>query len=245
MATIGQPRAPGRIEGALTRIFMKGATVHEYRTLGEQFRLVTLSGESLRSVRWTPGQKVQVAVGNWAYRTFTPLSWDAEHGSTQLLLFLHGEAPGSAWGRALRAGDSCTLFGPRDSLDLHGLGRPALVFGDETSFGLAHALRFTQSGADRIRLVFEVNSKEVARGILDDLGVTDAELIERRPNDTHLAEVEDVVVDQLQTRSIESFALSGKASSIQRLSKRLRSLGIARSQLRTRAYWAPGKVGLD
>ena len=38
------------------------------------------------------------------------------------------------------------MFGPRSSLDLQRLDRPALLFGDETSFGLAHALRFTQAG---------------------------------------------------------------------------------------------------
>lgn len=241
----GQPRAVGRIEGALTRIFMKRATVRECRPLGERFRLVTLSGDALRGVHWTPGKKVQVAVGSWAYRTFTPLSWDADQGTTQLLLFLHGDAPASAWGRTLTTGDACTLFGPRDSLDLPALGRPLLIFGDETSLGLAYSMRFTPSGAGRVSMVFEVNSGEAARVVLEQLQLGDADLIERKPDDAHLGEVEEVVVEHLKTRSIESFALSGKASSIQRVSKRLRSLGVSRSQLRTRAYWAPGKVGLD
>lgn len=243
--TTGAARSPSGIEGAITRIFMKSATVSECRVLGEQFRLVTLSGDALRGVKWTPGQKIQVALGSWAYRTFTPLSWDAEHGSTQLLLFLHGEAPAAAWGQALKVGDSCTLFGPRDSLDLSALDRPALVFGDETSFGLAHALRFTPKGAEGVRTLFEVSSKEVAQGILEHLGIVDAEVIERRSDDAHLNEIERVAVDQLQARAIQSWALSGKASSIQRLSKRLRALGVSRGRIRTRAYWAPGKVGLD
>lgn len=236
---------PGRLEYALTRLFMKSATVHECRILDERFRLVTLKGEALRGVAWSPGQKVQVALGGWAYRTYTPLSWDAGVGSTQLLLFLHGESPASAWGHALKEGDTCTLFGPRDSLDLHALDRPALLFGDETSFGLAHALRFTPLGAKGVRWVFEVSSKEVAANILAELGIADAELIERTPNDAHLSEVEAIVVAQVQAHALQSCALSGKASSIQRLNKQLRSLGLASRQLRTRAYWAPGKVGLD
>ncbi|HEY6725775.1 MAG TPA: siderophore-interacting protein [Polyangiaceae bacterium] len=245
MATTEAARSPRGIEGAITRWFMKRATVRECNVLGEQFRLVTLSGDALRGVKWLPGQKLQVALGSWAYRTFTPLSWDAEQGSTQLLLFLHGEAPASAWGRALQVGNSCTLFGPRDSLDLSALDRPALVFGDETSFGLAHSMRFTPKGAAGVRMLFEVTSKQTARGILDQLGVADVDLVERRPDDAHLNEVEQLAVDQLQTRSIQSWVLSGKASSIQRVSKRLRSLGVARGRIRTRAYWAPGKVGLD
>lgn len=224
---------------------MKSVTVRASRELGEQFRLVTLSGESLRRVRWRPGQKVQVAIGSWAYRTFTPISWDADGGSTELLLFLHGDGPGSVWGRALSPGSSCTLFGPRDSIDLDSLDRPALLFGDETSFGLAHALRFTTSGARGVRMVFEVSSKEVAEKILGELGIAEADLIERKLDDAHLSDVEQIVRAHVQGHSIQSCALSGKASSIQLLSKRLRSLGISRNQLRTRAYWAPGKVGLD
>jgi ferric-chelate reductase (NADPH) len=244
-------KSPGRIEGALTRLFMKSVTVRELCTLDERFRLVTLSGESLRGVRWTPGQKVQVALGGWVYRTYTPLSWDAVDGSTQLLLFLHGESPGTAWGRVLKVGDSCTMFGPRDSLDLDTLDRPALLFGDETSFALAHAMRFTPRGMQGVHTVFEVDSQDVAKGILGHLGIANADLIERRPNDAHLSEVEKVAVEHLQAHSIESCAsiescvLSGKASSIQRLNKRLRSLGLSSRQIRTRAYWAPGKAGLD
>jgi len=240
-----QPKPVGRIGAALTRLFTRSATVCESRALDERFRLVTLSGESLRGVRWAPGQKVQVSVGGWVYRTFTPLCWDPVQGATQLLLFLHGEAPAAAWGRALKVGDSCTLFGPRDSLDLNTLDRPALLFGDETSFALAHALRFTPRGVESVRIVLEVTSRQVAVSVLGQLGIANAELIERRPGDSHLDDIEKVAVEQLQARSLETCALSGKASSIQRLNKRLRALGLSSRQIRTRAYWAPGKVGLD
>ena len=240
-----QAKPVGRVEGAFTRLFTKTATVGETRALDERFRLVTLSGDSLRGVQWTPGQKVQVALGGWVYRTFTPLSWDPVQGSTQLLLFLHGEAPGAVWGRGLKVGDSCAIFGPRASLDLDSLDRPALLFGDETSFALAHAMRFTARGPADVRMVFEVTSKKVAEGVLAHLGIANADLIERAPDDSHLSDVEKVVVDHLHTSSTKSCALSGKASSIQRLNKRLRALGLAGHQIRTRAYWAPGKVGLD
>lgn len=245
MAMTGQARPPGRIEGALNRLFMKSAKVRECRELDEQFRLVTLGGDELRGVRWTPGHKVQVALGGWVHRTYTPHCWDAALGSTQLLLFLHGDGPGAAWGRALKAGGACTLFGPRDSLNLRALEPPALLFGDETSFGVAHAMRFTSRGAEGVRMVFEVSSRAVAEGVLGHLGIAGAELIERQPGDAHLGEVEELVADRLQALSIKACALSGKASSIQRVNRRVRSLGLQRRQIRTRAYWAPGKVGLD
>lgn len=248
MTMTAQPKTQGRIEGALTRLFMKEATVTEIGDLDAHFRLVTLKGDSLRGVRWTPGQKVQVALGGWVYRTYTPLCWDADEGRTQLLVFLHGpqpQSPASAWGRALKPGDACTLLGPRDSLDLSALARPGLLFGDETSFALAHALRFTAQGANDVRLLFEVTSKSAAEQVLGKLGISFAALVERTANDAHLSELEQLAADQIRARAIESCALSGKAPSIARLNKRLRAQGLSGRQLRTRAYWAPGKVGLD
>ena len=106
-------------------------------------------------------------------------------------------------------------------------------------------LRFTPSGAAGVRMLFEVTSKQVSDGILAQLGIANADVIERTADDSHSSEIERVAVEQHQARSIESWALSGKASSIQRLNKRLRSLGLSSRQIRTRAYWAPGKEGLD
>jgi hypothetical protein len=96
-----------------------------------------------------------------------------------------------------------------------------------------------------VRFVFEVSSKEVCESVLQHLNVSNAQLIERKPDDAHLSTVEQIVFDSFQNQSVKHFALSGKATSIQRLSKRLRALGVPRSQIKTRAYWAPGKVGLD
>lgn len=245
MSMSGQPRSQGRIEGALTRLFMRTATVGELRVLDDAFRLVTLRGEALRGVRWEPGQKVQVAMGGWAYRTYTPITWDASAGATELLVFLHGDAPGSAWGRALAIGDACTLFGPRDSLDLGALDRPGLLFGDETSVGLARSLRSTARGADGVRVVLEVTSKDATAKVVDALEIPNVDLVQREPEDAHLATLEELVLDHVKSRSITSCALTGKAPSIQRLNKRLRAAGLGSRQIRTRAYWAPGKVGLD
>lgn len=239
------PSSLGRIEGAIYRLFMKSATVRESRALDERFRLVTIQGESLRGVKWTPGEKVQMAIGGWITRTYTPLSWDPAEGSTKVLVFLHGEGPGAAWGRALKAGEPCTIFGPRQSLDLGSLERPALVFGDETSFALVHSLRFTARGAEKTRVVLEVASKSVAAGVLDHLEVANVDLVERTPDDSHLGEIEAIVASAVQAGSVRSCALTGKAPSIQRLNKRVRALGLSSRQIRTRPYWAPGKTGLD
>ena len=240
-----KPKPLGRLEGAVTKLFAKQATVSSLRDVADGFRLVALAGDALRGVAWTPGQKVQVLLGGWVQRTYTPLSWDAEAGVLELVAFVHGEGPGAAWARALSLGASCAVFGPRSSLDLQRLTRPALLFGDETSFGLAHALRFTQAAAAGVHFVLEVTSTRASSRALEALDVSGAHLIERSPGDEHLNEVRELASQLVKARSIAAGVLSGKATSIQQLGKHLRQLGLPRAQLQTKAYWAPGKTGLD
>ena len=42
-----------------------------------------------------------------------------------------------------------------------------------------------------------------------------------------------------------SFVLTGKAGTIQALRQRLRLLSVPAARVITKAYWAPGKAGLD
>jgi NADPH-dependent ferric siderophore reductase len=240
-----KPQHLGRLEGAVTKLFCKQATVSSVRDIASGFRLVALAGDALRGVDWTPGQKVQLMLGGWVQRTYTPLSWDAGGGVLELLAYVHGDGPGAAWARALAVGASCAVFGPRSSLDLQRLARPALLFGDETSFGLAHALRFTQATATGVSLLLEVNAKRVSSAVLDAIGISGAHLVERGSGEDHLNEVRELATRLVATHAIGAGVLSGKAPSIAHVGKHLRQLGLPRAQLQTKAYWAPGKTGLD
>jgi len=235
----------GPLEGVVARWFTRSASVSEVRTVAPGFRLVTLAGEALRGAAWLPGQKVQLLLGGWVQRTYTPLTWDAESGTTQLLAYAHGASPAGEWTRGLVAGHPCSVFGPRGSLDLSALPRPGLLFGDETSFGLAHALRFTPSSMARVEIVLEVTSRDAAQAALEAVGISGAHLVERRPDDAHFGEVEALITSLRDERAIEGWVLSGKATSIQALTKLSRRLGVARGRIQSKAYWAPGKVGLD
>ena len=239
------PRSLRGLEGVLVKMFTKAASVSALEQLSGRFRLITLSGPKLRGVRWVPGMKVQMALGGFVSRTYTPIQWDGESGVTRLLAYVHGDAPASAWVKGLELGVSTPVFGPSDSLDLSALTRPGLLFGDETSIGLAHALRFTAQGAQGVSIVLEVSSKAETQSVLAHMQIEGVTLIERQPDDAHGGELEALVEQQVKDRGIASAALSGKSTSIQRLNKKLRALGLTSRQLRTKAYWAPGKAGLD
>lgn len=237
-------RRAGLLESAMRKLFTRSGQVLEIEEVGTAFRLVTIGGQALHGVDWTPGDKVQISLGGWVQRTYTPLDWDAEAGRTRLLLSLDADGPGTEWARTLRKDDVCILFGPRKSIDLTRPPSCALLFGDETSFGLAAAL-LGSVGPTSARLFFEVSSLAQTQTVLARFGLEQAQLSLRGVGDAHLAALEGEVLAALQAQPTGNIVLSGKASSIQRLSKRLKRSGIDPSRLQVKAYWATGKTGLD
>jgi NADPH-dependent ferric siderophore reductase len=230
-------------ERTITRLLMRSAQVSSVTTLSENFRLIDLRGEALKAASWSPGDKIQIKLdGGLATRTYTPLHWDEAAGATRIVAYCHGAGPGSAWARAVQVGDERAIFGPRGSLDLGQLGAAPILFGDETSFGLAAALLGAEP-ASGARFVFEVNSASESRSVLAALGLPHSALIERRPDDAHQNEVAAAIASLASATT--TFVLSGKAQRIQHLSRALKSQGVARRRLRSKAYWSPGKVGLD
>lgn len=234
---------PGRLSRALIRLWMKQARITKVERLAGSFRLLTLESPEFRGLRWVPGQKVQIAMGSaFAARTFTPIEWDAAAGRTRILGYAHGDAPGSAWLRVARPGDACDVFGPRASLDVGHVAGVSVVLGDETSIGLAYAI--SRHAANRSQpCLLEADDVATTRDVLMRLGLDGAELFERTANDTHLEDIARRLPALVADGT--TFVLTGKATSIQRLRRTLKTLGVPASRLLTKPYWAPGKTGLD
>ena len=237
------PRPSGLIERTVIRWLMRPVRVSAVTVLSAHFRFIDLEGEALKGCGWSVGQKIQIKLdGGLLTRTFTPLYWDEKRGSTRILAYAHGCGPGSDWVRGAAPGTECQLFGPRRSMGLENLPSPIVLFGDETSFGLAAALQARLNQSHEIRPVFEVSSLKESKPVLDNLGI-DADLIERRPDDGHWVTVMRVI--ESLTDAATHFVLSGKAQSIQFVGRVLKQRGIPTRRLRAKAHWAPGKKGLD
>lgn len=227
----------------LRRIFMRRATVTACEQAAERFHLITLESPDFRGVEWTPGDKLQIAPGSaFVARTYTPIEWDSGAGRTRILAYAHGSGPGSDWARTLRPGDLCDVFGPRVSLDVSWVPGPVFMLGDETSFGLALAMR-RQAWAATVEFVFEVDPVVGSRQVLDALDFGAWSALERREDDAHLAGIETRLPALAQ--SAATFVLTGRSTTIQRVRKALKGLDVPTARLMTKAYWAPGKAGLD
>ncbi len=233
----------GLFERALSRMFLRSTRVSAVRPVSARFFLIDLEGDALRGVAWAPGQKLQIKVGRpLATRTFTPLSFDAARATTCLLGYAHGAGPGSDWLRRVRPGDPCEVFGPHRSLQLDALSGPVVLFGDETSIGLAAALHHSRSSGVALRCLFEVRSMQEASAALRAIDVSPTAMVERGDQlrlETHLREV------LAQTGDATRFVLTGQAQSIQRVKQLLKRDGVPAARMMAKAFWSPGKKGLD
>lgn len=237
------PRASGRFSRALIRLIMKRATVTANEILADRFRLITLEGPGLVDVAWTPGQKIQIAMGSaFVARTYTPILWNAATGRTCILGYAHGAGPGSDWLRTAVPGSACDIFGPRASLDIGRPAGPLAIFGDETSLGLAHAL--AQSvGMEVVNGFFEVGDVEASRSVAVQLDLQNCAVVGREAEDGHLSQFESKLPALSDAGA--TFVLTGKAGSIQRVRRALKALKMPPQRIRTKAYWTPGKTGFD
>jgi ferric-chelate reductase (NADPH) len=233
----------GFFESAVQKLFMRRAQVDAVDDLNAQFRMITLAGEGLKGVDWTPGDKIQIQLGSWRNRTYTPLQWDPIEGRTRVLVYLHADGPGTVWAREVRAGDLCLLFGPRKSIDLRRLEPPAVLFGDETSIGLAAALQAT-GDTHGIELLFEFSSPHESVQVIDALGLSKAHHCVRS-DDGLAADLERRLLSLVDAHHPVRFAITGKSTSIQQVRQLLRARGFSAAQFQSKAYWAPGKTGLD
>lgn len=240
----------GLLESALFKLYTRRAQVSDIEEIGDAFRIVTLDGEALRGAEWTPGDKIQIQLGGWTQRTYTPLGWDADGGRTRILVYLHAgghgdpDAPGAQWARALRKGDQCVVFGPRRSVRLADPHETVIVVGDETSLGLTAALA-DHIGAPSVVGLFETSRPDDMVRIIERLQLQDAAFCARLDDDAHLADMEAQLSGLLRTHPAAEVILTGRAGAIQRMTKLLKQKNVAASRRQSKAYWAPGKSGLD
>ncbi len=228
---------------AVGKWLFRKLTIEAIDEVAPRFRRLSVIGDDLAGARFSAGDKVQVVL-DAGFRTYTPFAFDARRGSMAFLVYSHGETPGSIWARDARVGDSLRVFGPRGSLPLASWDTPAVIFGDETSFALARALREHRGGGSSIRCVFEVSNESAAAAALASLEISNAEIVERKEGDDHFVDIASRVRIALESNG-GRLALTGKAQSIQRLQRELRARPVDYAGQKAKAYWAPGKRGLD
>ncbi|MFJ1766922.1 siderophore-interacting protein [Amycolatopsis sp. NPDC088138] len=200
------------------------------------FVRVELAADAFRKATWVPGAKLQFRPrrGTLSLRTYTPVSWDAGRGVTELLGFTHGDGPAAQWLRQVAAGDTCEVFGPRKSIDLRDPAGPVVFVGDESSVALACALRTVTA---EVSHVFEARDPAGLTEVLAGLGL-DAQVVEKTADRAELLRL-------AAAAGPGTLVVTGDAATVHAVRRDSRTWPVPPRDLKGKAYWAEGRTGLD
>ncbi len=228
-----------RLATAATRPLTRELIVSTVTDVAEGFRRIDLRASS--RLEWEPGQKVQLHVKGFEFRTYTPFDWDGER--VALLAALDATGPGTDLIARLAPDDRVSTFGPRGAMKLAGLEAGPILVGDETSFALAAAWRLGGSHPAAAQ-VYEVNERSTSSTVCDHLGLGDVVLVERTADDGHLDQLCETVVATVREHPGAPVVLTGKAPTIRAVRGALKDAGLSPA-VRVKAHWDPKRSGLD
>jgi NADPH-dependent ferric siderophore reductase len=234
-----------RLRRGLSQLMFKELVVDSARDVSPSFRRLRVTGPWLRTTTVSPGDKLQIMIDESGPRTYTPFAHDTTTGTFDLLAYVHAETPASSWIREARPGTKFRAFGPRGSLALATLPGPIVLFGDETSFGVARSLQLARGTSDGLSFVFECSHAIESTAVLADLSLKSHVVVERQPERAHLEQVFRHLGAALERHSGAHLVLTGHAQMIQALRARLKTQPFALAGQKVKAYWADGKRGLD
>lgn len=221
--------------------FLTKATIEEVVQLNSSFTLIKMKCLGLKELKWNPGDKMQIEIGDFKDRSYTPFEVDTNHQTLKILGFKRDRSPASDWLKKVKAGDACDFFGPRASLAVPEKNSSIAIFGDETTLGLIRAIQTEVTEA----LAFIEGSQILdVQAAISELKIA-VDVTAVLPDDSNLVKMAEKFI-QLYTKNNQTkFILAGRAKSIQTLRSLMTKGSIPSSQIKTKVYWADGKVGLD
>lgn len=230
----------------LDRFFVHG-TVDAVEDLTPRLRRIRIVGPELRDLDWTPGQHIRLLVGdlgsaqNWlrglrdTLRTYS--LWDHDDsGRLELCVFDHGnDGPGARWAGDVRAGQRVAFTRPEGRFVLDDSAPYHLFAGDETAAVPFGAMLRALPEKTHVHGVVEVDGP-------DDWLPLALGWVYRSAGES--------LVDGVRALDLPAEPgvayVAGEARACQAVRRHLvQDRGWPRRSVVVKAFWAPGKRGLD
>jgi NAD(P)H-flavin reductase len=238
------PKAPKWINDTLETILspkMPLVKVVETEYINTNIKRIRLQGD-LKNWHCHAGYATAVRVNDTEYRNYTPAFNDIENGIVELIIHLHGVAPGSRYIDALMPGDELRLVPPRGKKLYNETVKQYFLFGDETTLALACAMQEKlKSKEHQFHFYFELDVEN--NNIPRILGLDNYSVFSKNNTFVHAGLVHELPLFQTAGWNAGNFILTGNATSVQTIRRVLKQLQVSGS-IMAQAYWAAGKTGL-
>lgn len=218
----------GRVFRLLSSMLLKRVSVVEAQAVGG-FRRLRLGGDV---PTFTAGMKVQLLLPSNDTRTYTPVP--SPEGML-LLGWQHAGGPGARWMAGVGKGDELLFLGPQRSLEL--MPGSVLLVGDETSVAVAASIEADRAG--QVHTLIQTDVADDVRAAAASVGLRQVGVVARGDHQT----TADVIAAKVSEAPDTAVVLTGCSELVVAVRGLLRAVGIG--NVKTKAYWIPGKVGLD
>jgi NADPH-dependent ferric siderophore reductase len=222
------PSVKGKLVRLVSGVLLARATVVSVEAFGG-FRRLVLRCDARG---FAAGAKVQLLLPSDDVRTYTPIG--APEGMV-LLAWMGAGGPGSRWMARARPGDEVPFIGPQRSLVVD--EGPAVIVGDETSAAVAAAFAAERPG--EVHAVLQSDAASDLREAAGSVGLDRLDVVPRGDTASAVA----AVSARLAASPGAVVALTGGSELVADVRSALR--GTVGNTVKAKAYWVPGRRGLD
>ncbi len=235
------PRIPKWLADPMLKVF--SSHVHQCKVVRtehfhDRLKRVRFQCNGLKNEKWWPGVEVEFRVSDTEFRHYTACDWNADDGYVDVLVYLHGQGPGSKFMADLSVGDAVQLLGPGGRFLLDFACQEYVLLGDETAMGLF--LAFQHCMLPRTLFTGAIECED--EGFPKSVGL-DLKGVKRLPDENGKSLLKWMESTPLSTSNCQYF-IAGNAATNRLLREKLRSIGVAPAMIRVKPYWAKGKEGL-
>lgn len=234
-----------RLSDLAADVLFTSVRITEIAELTPKFVKATLGCDAFTRAKWTPGDKLQLRPrrGSLAMRTYTPINWNPDEGTTDVVVYRHGDGPAVRWFDAAVTGTDAEIYGPSRSLDLSDTMKHTVFLGDETSIALAHALQQHNANANYL---YETDDPATLSTVITKLDIGKNTSVLSKTDDRR--ELLQRLIEAIETAEAGEpvdLVVTGDAATVNAVRRELKTRTDLTPRIKARAYWASGKTGLS
>lgn len=237
------PSAPKWVLDVFDRVLSSKSSMMEVKKvdyLSSTLKRIQFKG-NFSQLNFGVGSFIDFRVSDTEARRYTVSCIDLTRGLLELIVHLHGEAPGSCFMEKLHIGDMVSINPPRPYKYYDQSAKKYVIFGDETSLGLASSFLpvLLQHGH---QFQFYLELEDQNKGIASLLQLKNCTVFEKNGSFSDEKWVNTLPVVQSPEWQHANFVLTGNAKSVRTFRKVLKAKNIGK--IVSHGYWLEGKKGL-
>ncbi|WP_134087960.1 FAD-binding oxidoreductase [Olivibacter sp. XZL3] len=237
------PSAPKWVFDVFDRLLSSKSSsmvVSKVEYLSNTVKRIQFKG-NIKKLNFGVGSFIDFRVSDTEARRYTVSYVNAAGGILELIAHLHGEAPGSSFMGNLSVGDKVNINPPRPYKYYDPSAERYIIFGDETSLGLACSF-LPVLLKNRHPFHFYLELAEENKNIASLLQLENCTVFTKNGSFGNEKWLNDLPIVQSPEWQQSNFILTGNAKSVRAFRKVLKARN--QGKIISHGYWLEGKKGL-